>query len=229
MRAFLPHLFLLATHLAAQVEERPWSIRVAAVDILEQHHTLWLRTGTGKKPVEIPLNTRIFSPAIDFRSPATLAFYRNETEASAEEPPAPLAATFLRKNDTLIVFSPNAEHGKYETFNIADDDFPFGSFRLVNFSRATVRAEFSGKPTLLKPDAAETFTFQKETNAVPVRILALVQGTPARLIRQSSWSIIPTQRELVLFFPNPDSGLVSLRHFVDTKSETITDNPARTP
>ncbi len=216
LKVFL--LFSLSP-LAAQTEGKSWSIRVAALDIAEEHHTLWLRTGTGKQPVEIPLNTRIFSLPIDFKSPATLAFYRSAIEATAEEPPAPLATTVLRNASSLIVFSPAADQKKYEAFTIADADFPFGSFRLVNFSKATVRAEFSGKPTLLKPGAAETITIRDAQIATPVRILALAEGTPARLIRQSSWSIIPTQRELVLFFPNPDSGLVRLRHFVDTKAE----------
>lgn len=219
MRIILIHLLLIITPLSAQTEEKAWSIRVAALDIAEDHHTLWLRTGTGKEPVEIPLNTRIFSLPIDFKSPATIAFYRSSIEATAEEPPAPLATTTLRNASSLIVFSPAADQKKYETFSIADADFPFGSFRLVNFSRATVRAEFSGKPTLLKPGAAETITIRDAQNTTSVRILALAEGTPARLIRQTSWSIIPTQRELVLFFPNPDSGLVRLRHFVDTRGE----------
>jgi hypothetical protein len=229
MRIILIHLLLIITPLSAQTEEKSWSIRVAALDIAEDHHTLWLRTGTGKQPIEIPLNTRIFSLPIDFKSPAALAFYRTEIEATAEEPPTPLATTILKNASSLIVFSPDADQKKYEAFTIADGEFPFGSFRLVNFSRATIRAEFYGKPTLLKPGAAETITFRDARNATPVRILALAEGAAPRLIRQSSWSIIPTQRELVLFFPNPDNGLVRLRHFVDTKAEAIPDSPARTP
>lgn len=212
-------LFLSLLPLNAQTEEKSWSIRVAALDIAEDHHTLWLRTGTGKEPVEIPLNTRIFSLPVDFKSPAAVAFYRSAIEATAEEPPTPLATTVLKNKVSLIVFAPDADQKKYETFTIADGDFPIGSFRLVNFSRATVRAEFSGKPTVLKPGAAKTVTIRDAQTATPVRILAVAEGTPARVIRQTSWSIIPTQRELVLFFPNPDSGLVRLRHFVDTLSD----------
>jgi len=219
MRIFPIYLFLFITPLAAQTEEKSWSIRVAALDIAEEHHTLWLRTGARKEPVEIPLNTRILSLPIDFKGPAALAFYRSAIEASAEEPPAPLATTVLKNDASLIVFSPVADHSKYETFAIADGDSPFGSFRLVNFSRTTVRAEFSGKPTLLKPGAAKTITIHDARNATPVRIFALAEGTPPRIIRQTSWSIVSTQRELVLFFPNPDSSLVRLRHFVDTLSE----------
>lgn len=228
LKSFLPpcipwsKIFLLLSllPLAAQTEEKSWSIRVAALDIAEDHHTLWLRTGAGKEPVEIRLNTRIFSQPIDFKSPAALAFYRSAIEASAEEPPAPLATTVLKNSASLIVFSPDADQKKYQSFTIADGDFPFGSFRLVNFSRATVRAEFSGKPTLLKPGAAATINIRNTQNSTPVRILAVAEGLPPRIVRQTSWSIVPTQRELVLFFPN-DSGYVRLRHFVDTKAEVV--------
>ena len=219
MRLILIHLFLIITPLAAQTEVKSWSIRVAALDIAAEYHTLWLRTGPGKKPVEIALNIHTFSQPFDFKSPAALAFYRTEIEASAEEPPAPLATTVLKNASSLIVFSPDADQKKYETFTIAETDFPFGSFRLVNFSKATVRAEFSGKPTRLKPGAAETITIRDAQNAIPVRMHVLAKGIPPRLICQTSWSIVPTQRELVLFFPNPDNGLVRRRHFVDTKEE----------
>ncbi len=217
-----PLLALLITPLHAQKEEKSWSIRAAALDIAEDHHTLWLRTGVGKDPVEISLNTRIFSPTIEFKGASTLTFYRNAIEASAKEPPAPLATTVLKSDHSLIIFSSVADQKRYESFTIADSDFPFGSFRLVNFSQATVRAEIAGKPTVLNPNAAETITFPFAQNASPIRILAFGEGIPARVIRQTSWSIVPTQRELVIFFPNPETGLVRLRHFVDTKNEEPT-------
>ncbi len=212
--------------LVAQTEPESWSIRVAALEIADVQDTLWLRTGPGKKPVQVSLNTRIFSEPIHYKGPATLVFYQNEAGATAKEPPSPLATTVLKDKSSLVVFSPRPDNKTYQVFTISDGDFPFGSFRLVNFSSATVRAEFSGRPTLLKPGAAETVVFRSEQNATPVRILALADGKSPRVVRQTSWSIIPTQRELVLFFPNPDSGLIRLRHFVDTKAE---DTPAPSP
>jgi hypothetical protein len=219
MRAFAIQLFLLITPLFAQANEKSWSIRVAAMDIAEGHHILWLRTGVGKEPIKIPLNTRIFSQPIDFKGSAALAFYRSAIEASAEEPPKPIATTILRNDATLIVFSPDVDHRKYAAYSISDIDFPFGSFRLVNFSRTTVRAEFSGKPELLKPGTAKTVTFRGERNNIPVRILALAEGVPPRLARQSSWSIVSSQRELIFLLPNPESGFFQMRHFLDTRQE----------
>jgi hypothetical protein len=219
----LPFLLIacLVSPLAAQTEEKSWSVRVAALDIIAGHDILWLRTGPGKKPVEIPLNTRIFSQPTDHKGPAALVFYPTASEATAEEPPPPLATAVLTSKSSLLVFSP-AKNGKtYQSFVTSDDEFPFGSFRLVNFSKATVRAELGGKTLLLKPGAAGTSAVSNAQNAIPVRIVAMAKDTPARVIRQSSWSIVQTQRELVLLFPNPDSGLVRLRHFVDTKAEEL--------
>lgn len=40
-----------------------------------------------------------------------------------------------------------------------------------------------------------------------------------RLIRQSSRSITPTQRDLILILPNEQNDLLRLRHFMDTREE----------
>ena len=208
-----------APRLLAEGTTESWNIRVAALDIVPGHDTLWLRTGQGKEPVQIFLNTRIFSQSTEHKGPAKLVFYRSAAEATAEEPPPPIASTVLSSKSSLLVFSPRSDGKSYRAFVTSDDDFPFGSFRLVNFSKAAVRAELGGKTLFLKPGAAGTCKFRKAETAIPVRIQAMAKGKPARLVRQSSWSIIPSQRELVLLFPNPKNGLVRLHHFVDTKPQ----------
>lgn len=215
----LTFIALSIAPLVAQSEEKSWSIRVAALDIVKDHHTLWLRTAVGKEPMEIPLNTRVFSLPIEHKGAATLEFFATAADAMAKEAPAPLATTTLKSTASLMIFSPSADLEKYQVFTTAEADFPYGSFRLVNFSQATVQAEIAGKTTQLKPSIAETIRVSPTENAIPVRILALAEGTPARVVRQTSWSVNANQRELVLFFPNPDNGLVRLRHFVDTKAE----------
>lgn len=208
-----------ASHLAAQEGARSWSIRVAAVGLAGDHHTLWLRPGPGKEAVEVPLNTRTFSQPIQFKGRAKLAFHPSAAAAAAKKPPAPLATTVLRAKSSLLVFSPCKDNKGYEVFTVSEGDFPFGSFRFVNLSKARVRAELAGETTLLKPGRAETVAYRQARNAIPVRIHAATGTSKPRLIRQSSWSIVPTQRELVFFFPNPQNGLVRLRHFVDSKAE----------
>lgn len=168
------HIFLLmlalfpTARLAAQAEAATWSLRVAAINIAGSHHTLWLQTGEGKAPVEVPLNTRVFSPPIEYKGPAALAFYRSAEEASAKEPPASLAAVVVQSSPSLILFSPRQDQENYEAFAIADAEFRFGSFRLVNFSTANIRADLLGKRVLLKSGAAETFAFPEGRNNFPL-------------------------------------------------------------
>jgi hypothetical protein len=171
------------------------------------------------EPAEMTLNIRIFSQPTAYKEPAKLDFYGSADEGAAEKPPPPLASSVLSSKSSLLLLSPDAKGKTYRIFVTSDDDFPFGSFRLVNFSKATVRAELGGKTLLLKPGAAGTSAVSNAQNAIPVRIVAMAKDTSARILRQSWWYIMPSQRELVLLSPNPQDGLIRLHHFVDTKPQ----------
>lgn len=110
----------------AAEEPSTWEIRVAAVDILPGHDTLWLRSGHGIAPVKVPLNIRTFSQPIRYKGPAKANFFRDGNEASLEKPPAALAAAVLGEKASLIVFHPNADGSGYQPLVIADSAFPFG-------------------------------------------------------------------------------------------------------
>jgi len=215
--ALLPALVVPSA--AAQAEAESWSIRVAALDIAGGHDTLWLRADSGGEPLRLPLNTRVFSRAIAYKGPPQISFYGSAAEATAEEAPEPIASSLLRSRASLLVFAPRADGMGYQVMVISDNEFPLGSFRLANLSSATVIAELAGRSVSLGPGKAETFAYRQAENAIPVRLSAQTNGVLPRVIRQTSWSIVPTQRELVLFFPNPQSGLVRLRHFVDSEDE----------
>lgn len=209
----------ITSSLHADEKSTTWDIRVAAVDILPGHDTLWLRTGPGTKPVQVPLNIRTFSQPIRYKGPANAVFFRNETEASLEKPPAALASASLGEKASLIVFSPRADGTDYQTMIIGDSRFPFGSFRFVNGSAIAALVEIDGKRIPLRHGAVETLTFQETKNSLAVRIMTSHDGKPPRLIRQSSWSIDLSQRELIFLMPGSAPGLVALRHFVDSKTE----------
>lgn len=216
----LPALFTgIISSLHADDTSTTWDIRVAAVDILPGHDTLWLRTGAGTKPVPVPLNIRTFSQPIRYKGPAQMAFYRNETEASLDKPPAALASASLSEKASLIIFSPRANGSDYQTMVIADSGFPFGSFRFVNGSGITALVEIDGRKIHLKHGATETLTYQETKNSLAVRIMTAKDGEPPRLIRQSSWSIDLSQRELIFLMPGSAPGLVALRHFIDSKTD----------
>lgn len=212
-------LAISAARIPAQDAAETWSIHVAALDIAGENASLWLSAGPGKEPVEVPLNTRVFSDVIELKGAASLAFHASAAEAAAEEPPPPLATAVLKSKSSLLVFAPDAEGKSYRAFAIDDQAFPFGSFRLVNLSKAAIRAEFAGKVVILKPGGADTIAYRAAEEAIPVRILSMEKDQTPRLIRQSSWSITPTQRELILCLPNEQNDLIRLRHFVDTREE----------
>ncbi len=210
--------FLLPLHAAE--EPTTWGIRVAAIDIIPGHDTLWLRTGKGTKPVEVPLNIRTFSQSIRYKGLPNAIFFRDEAEAKLAEPPAPFASATLSDKSSLIVFSPRPDGAGYQTMVISDSGFPFGSFRFVNFSGVMALAEIDGKRIRLKQGAAETVTYHEAKRSLPVRIItATDDGASARLVRQSSWSIDLSQRELIFLTPGAAPGLVTLRHFIDSKNE----------
>ena len=212
-------LFLSVPFLAAQTATESWNIRVAAVDILPGLDTIWLRTGPSTKPIPVPLNIRTFSQPIRYKGPAKADFFRDETEASLAEPPAALASASLTQKESLIIFSPRADGTGYQTMVIGDSDFPFGSFRFVNGSGIAAQVEIDGKKLSLKHLATETLTFRETKNSLAVRIMTAKSGEAPRLIRQSAWSIDLAQRELIFLMPGSAPGLVTLRHFIDSKTE----------
>lgn len=205
--------------LHADEKSTTWDIRVAAVDILPGHDTLWLRTGPGTKPVSVPLNIRTFSQPIRYKGPANAVFFGNEAEASLDKPPAALASASLSEKASLIVFSPRADGTGYQTMVIGDSGFPFGSFRFVNGSAIAAQVEIDGRKIPLKHGATETLTYQETKNSLAVRIMTAPAKEPPRLIRQSTWSIDLSQRELIFLMPGSAPGLVALRHFIDSKGE----------
>jgi hypothetical protein len=209
----------LPLSLHAKDEPTTWDIRVAAVDIIPGQDTIWLRTGPGIKPVQVPLNIRTFSQPIRYMGPASAVFFRDEAEASLDKPPAALASASLGEKASLIVFFPRADGTGYQTMVIADSGFPFGSFRFVNGSTIAALVEVDGKKIPLKHLATETLTFRETKNSLAVRIMTAPNGEPPRLIRQSTWSIDLSQRELILLTPGSAPGLVALRHFIDSKTE----------
>ncbi len=216
-RLLAPLAACLAT--AAAAAELPGSIkaelRVAATGIAGSHHTLWLRTGPERDPLEVPLNIRTFSAPIAYEGLPQARFFATAAAARAAEPTEkPLLSTTLAAGSTLLVFVP-ADHG-YRALPVAGADFPFGSFRFANLTRAMVRAEVGKDAVNLQPGESHSFRHAQDQPSLGVRLYAKTADKHARLLRQSNWSITLSQRELVLFFVNPDSGLIQTRHFVDS-------------
>ena len=105
-------LFLSMLPLAARTETPIYKIRVAAVQVVEQHQTMWLRVGPGKKPVKISLNTRVFSNEIKYRGGSVARFYASAKAASAREATTPIAKARLTSKSNLLIFSAQGKNTK---------------------------------------------------------------------------------------------------------------------
>ena len=216
--ALVAGVFVCGLVCAAPSDTKSYQIRCAATDIVDGHHTLWLRMGAGKKPVKVQLNTRVFSEPVNYKGELAAQFYAEKKTAMLEEPGNPIAVVKLSAKSSLIVFRPGKYDSVYATSLICESHFPYGSFRVMNLSGDKVFVDMGDKKGLILPEKAATYRFDKGNNAVPVSIIMREQETgKARYIRRSKWSIAPTQRELILLVTNPQSGLVRARHLMDSK------------
>lgn len=212
---------LLGPATAGAAAETPGTIkvelRVAATGIAGDHHTLWLRTGPDRDPLEVRLNVRTFSEPLVYEGLPQVRFFASEAAARAAEPlEKPLLSTTLRMGSTLLVFVP--AEGNYRILSVAGADFPYGSFRFANLTRSMVRAEVGQDAANLAPGESKSFRFTQDQPVLGVRLFSKTDEKGVRLLRQTNWSINLAQREFVLFFVNPDSGLVQTRHFVDSQA-----------
>ncbi|HAC80883.1 MAG TPA: hypothetical protein DCG06_11355 [Deltaproteobacteria bacterium] len=216
----LAGMFACGVASAAPEDKKIYQIRCAATGIVGGHHILWLRTGVGKKPVQVQLNTRVFSAPVKYKGVPVAQFFPTKAAAMAEKPPKPIAEVKLTGRSVMIVFQPRKDASGYEVSTTAEKNFPFGSFRVVNFSKDKVRMDMGDKKRVIPPAKSITYRFLKGNKALPVSIIvrSAKTGKP-RYVRRSNWSIAPTQRELVLLLPNPENGLVRAKHFVDSKIE----------
>jgi hypothetical protein len=214
---------------AAAAVEMPGSIkaelRVAATDIAGDHHTLWLRTGPDRDPLEVPLNVRTFSAPIVYEGLPQAEFFSTAAAARETTPSEkPLLTTILATGSTLLVFVPG--EASYRILPVPGADFPYGSFRFANLTRALVRAEVGKEAANLEPGQSQSFRYAQDQRSLGVRLYSKTGDNGVRLLRQTNWSLSLSQRELVLFFVNPSSGLVQTRHFVDSQAPEVAAAPA---
>ena len=91
---------------------------------------------------------------------------------------------------------------------------------MLNLSGDKVRIDMGEKKRVILPERGATYRFAGGGNAVPVSIIMREEKTgKTRYTRRSKWSIVPSQRELVLLVANPQTGLVRARHLLDSKVE----------
>lgn len=195
------------------------TIKVAATAIVKQHHTLWLRTGPNLKALKIQLNVRSFSTEIKYSGISTVLFFESQNVAEAETPEKPpLGKAEITAGSSTILFVPAADGDAYRLLVTRDNDFPFGSFKFLNFSQAQlgIQAGKNSEVVVVRPKAHHVFRFNQQTS-FDIKIFAKFQDHDANLVRQSRFSIGPDRRELVLIFNRPNIANLQILHFVDTQ------------
>ncbi len=214
-------LILPATKLTAQAPtiEIKAELRVAAAEIVAEHHTLWLRTGPSSKAVKIPLNTRSFSEMISYKGPVQAQFFATQEAAESDQPvESPLALTALSAGESLLLFLPDVNGFSYRLLSTRGTDFPFGSFKFMNFSKAqiAIQAGEQSKPVTINPNEDHVFSFKQE-EFFSIKVAAKFPDEAPHLIRQTKFSIGPDWREMVLLYNRPGEERVRMLHFVDTR------------
>lgn len=197
-------------------------LQVAATGIAGGHHTLWLRTGPGKPSVKISPNIRTFSPPVRYKGPARAGFFA--TEAAAQADPLterPVASIVLQPGASMLVFVPDPESDTrtYRLYATRSTAFPYGAFNFVNFSKAAIFVQSGGeaKSVRINPNAHHVFKFGAGRKSVGIRVAAVAPGADPRLIRQTNFSTNPDWREMVIFFGQPGTDRVRMKHLVDVK------------
>ena len=216
--AFFAVAFTLTAPIQAAPDQRGTieaEIRVAATGIAGSNSTVWMRGVPGGAPVRLDLNVRTFSEPLKYKGYPKAQFYASEAAARGTIPNEdPLASLVIHEGSSLLVFVPR-DNG-YQVYSIAASDFPFGSFRFANLTNAAVRAEMGSEGATMKPGESHTFSYSKDQAALRVKLFSQTAEKGVRFIRQSNWSLSLAQRELILFYTNPISGLIQTEHFVDS-------------
>lgn len=201
--------------IAAPPETIKAEFRVAATGISDERSTLWLRVGLDLEPLQVDLNIRTFSEPIKYEGLPKAEFYTTQAAARGAEPAeTPLLSVNLQAGSSILVFVPREK--TYGVLTIDGSSFPYGSFRFANLTKEIVRAEVGKEGATLPAGASQTFSFKQDQASLPVRLFSKNDEKGVRLLRQSNWSLSLAQRELVLFFVNPSTGLVQTQHLVDS-------------
>ena len=213
-------LALSPTGLAAPEETVAVILRVAAVAISGEMDTLWLVAPPGESAAECRLNTRSFSEAIQAKVAGDrLLFHatREAAEASPSRPPLvsiPLAGAPAG----LLLFFP--EKDGYQAMRIPEGEAGFGSFVLVNTTRAKLSWQAAGaKPVAVMPGQRSVIP-APDGKPLPVKLAAELAAGGSKLIRSTTWQIDPGQREFVIVHGEPERP--RFHHLVDFRKEEAT-------
>jgi len=210
-------LLLPLTGQAAPEETVAVTFRVAAVAISGELDTLWLATRPGEPAVECRLNIRSFSEAIEAKVAGGRLLFHPSREAAEASPPRPPLVTIplAGKAAGLVLFFPDKDG--YQAMRIPDGEVDFGSFVLINTTRANLSWQAAAaKPVVVKPGQRSVIP-APDGKPLPVKLAAELPTGGSKLIRSTTWQIDPAQREFVIVHGGPERP--KFHHLVDYRKE----------
>ncbi len=207
-------VLLMPAGLTAQEANKKISITVCATDIVGDLNTLHLASG-GKpaaktfKWLDIPLNVFTVSQPIEVTGPRTLNFLAT---ATPDSPPVASIGLPGDASSYLLVFVPNSDSNGYRIIPIAEHDFPYGSYFLVNCSKVRLAVNIADQKKLLK-SGEQANVPGANGKSQDVSIHASIHDE-VRLIRSTRWQLDENQREVVLFYSQPGTDVVRSKHIM---------------
>jgi hypothetical protein len=212
-------LLALSPDARAAPEEKPVAVtlRVAAVAISGEMDTLWLATSPGESAAECRLNIRSFSEAIQVKVAGDRLLFHATREAAEASPPRPPLVTLPLAGVPagLLLFFP--EKNGYQAMRIPEGEAGFGSFLLINTTRAKLLWQVAAaKPVVVEPGQRSVIP-APDGKPLPVKLAAELAAGGSKLIRNTTWQIDPDQREFVIVHGEPERP--RFHHLVDFRKE----------
>jgi hypothetical protein len=210
-------LVLPPTGRSAPPETVAVNLRVAAVAISGELDTLWLATPPGDSAVECRLNIRSFSEPIEAKIAGDRLHFHGTREAAEASPPRPPLVTIPLAGTPagLLLFFP--EKDAYRAMRIPEGEAGFGSFVLINTTRANLLWQAAAaKPVLVKPGQRSVIP-APDGKPLPVKLATELAAGGSKLIRSSTWQLDPAQREFVIVHGEPERP--KFHHLVDYRKD----------
>jgi len=210
--------------LPAQTATENFHIRLLAWNE-EQPQPLYVQTDAENFEL-LDLRSNRRSPRYDLNSAREVRIFTDGVDPEGNPIKVPVSKIPVPEGirEPLVILFARAGGEKPEYVGMVVEDgeesFPFGSYRLINFSPFPVVFELDGTAHSLSP--RETALAKPDLNErvnIPVRVLTRIDGEP-RLIRQTLWRHEPDQRMLVFILKSqdPQRGDLLLRTIVERES-----------
>lgn len=175
--------------------------------------------GKGKgKMLKLEILDMSYSPSYPYTPGEPLLFFKKTDDE--KEPYAPELKVLIPNSykDPLVMLMLGKEKTTHFVYDLNTKNFPFGSYKVINFSSVDLFTELAGKRFALKPKSSHMVNLSlKEKKAIQCKV-AVKQNGKAKLVYSSMLMNRPNKRMLMFFFPTKDEAgrsTIKCRSLVD--------------